>query len=209
MRKVPTQYEYMLMRFCRYICAATTSGAVNFLDPDTLDVVKSWQAYSSKVSDMDAQNNYLVTCGWSSRPYGGATLESFAKVYDLRKLEQLPPIPFHGGPAYVQLHPKLSTTSILSSAIGQVQVVDLMNPNTSNLHQVMLGNYMSHLVLAPSGAAWAIADNDGVVQIWGLSRSKLRYTESAAPVEFADEDIPPPAMCIDSDLYVTHLRKGW
>ncbi|KAL8941516.1 MAG: hypothetical protein Q9216_002198 [Gyalolechia sp. 2 TL-2023] len=200
MEKVSSQHEYMLMRYCRYICAATNSGAINFLDPDTLDVIKSWQAYSSKVSDMDAQSNYLVTCGWSSRPYGGAFLESFAKVYDLRKLEQLPPIPFHGGAAYVQLHPKLSTTSILSSAIGQIQVVDLMNPNTSNLHQVILGNYMSHLVLAPSGAAWAIADNDGVVQIWGLSRSKLRFTESAALVEFADEDIPPPSMGIESDL---------
>ncbi|KAI4168471.1 MAG: hypothetical protein LQ343_006358 [Gyalolechia ehrenbergii] len=200
MAKVSSQHEYMLMKFCRYICAATNSGAINFLDPDTLDVIKSWQAYSSKVSDMDAQNNYLVTCGWSSRPYGGAFLESFAKVYDLRKLEQLPPIPFHGGAAYVQLHPKLSTTSILSSATGQVQVVDLMNPNTSNLHQVILGNYMSHLVLAPSGAAWAIADNDGVVQIWGLSRSKLRYTESAAPVEFADEEFPPPSLGIESEL---------
>ncbi|KAL9603784.1 MAG: hypothetical protein Q9219_000893 [cf. Caloplaca sp. 3 TL-2023] len=199
-KEVSARHEYMLMRNCRYICAATNSGAVDFLDTDTLDVVKSWQAYSSKVSDMDARNNYLVTCGWSSRPYGGAILESFAKVYDLRKLEQLPPIPFHGGPAYVQLHPKLSTTSILSSATGQVQVVDLMNPNASNLQQVVLGNYMSHLVLAPSGAAWAVADNDGVVQIWGLSRSKLRFTESAAPVEFADEDFPPPAMGVDAEL---------
>ena len=195
------------MRFCRYICAATNSGAVNFLDPDTLDVVKSWPAYSSKVSDMDAQNNFLVTCGWSSRPYGGATLESFAKVYDLRKLEQLPPIPFHGGAAFVQLHPKLSTTSILSSVTGQVHVVDLMNPNTSNMHQMTLTNYMSHLVLAPSGSAWAIADNDSNVQIWGLSRNKLRYTESAAPVEFADEDFPLPSMTVDSELYVTYLKR--
>lgn len=198
----------MLMRFCRYICAATNSGAINFLEPDTLDVVKSWPAYSSKVSDMDARNNYLVTCGWSARPYGGANLESFAKVYDLRKLEQLPPIPFHGGAAFVQLHPKLSTTSVLSSVDGQLQVVDLMNPNTSNLHHVVLGNYLSHLILAPSGAAWALADNDGVVQIWAPSRSKLRYTESAAPVEFADEDFPPPAMGIDSDLYVALPEVG-
>lgn len=199
-KQIPSQHEYMLMKSCRYICAATNSGAINFLDPDTLDLVKSWQAYSSKVSDMDTKNDYLVTCGWSSRPYGGAFLESFAKVYDLRKLEQLPPIPFHGGAAYVQLHPKTQTTSILSSATGQVQVVDLMNPNTSNLHQVILGNYMSHLVLAPSGAAWAIADNDGVVQIWGPSRAKLCYAESAAPVEFADEDFPPPSMSIESEL---------
>lgn len=204
-KQVSTQHEYMLMRFCHYICAATSSGAINFIETDTLDVVKSWPAYSSKVSDMDAQNNYLVTCGWSARPYGGAFLESFAKVYDLRKLEQLPPIPFYGSAAYVQLHPKLSTTSILSSTTGQVQVVDLMNPNTSSLHQAALDNYMSHLVLAPSGAAWALADNDGVIHIWGLDQDKLRFNQSAAPVEFADEDFPPPTMGIDSDLYVACL----
>ncbi|KAL8762093.1 MAG: hypothetical protein Q9184_001865 [Pyrenodesmia sp. 2 TL-2023] len=192
--------EYTLMRFCRYLCAATSSGAIDIIDPDTLDVVKSWSAYSSSVSDMDAQDNYLVTCGRSTRPYGGASLESFARVYDLRKLEQLPPIPFHGVAAYVQLHPKLSTTSILCSTHGQVQVVDLMNPNTSNIHQVALHDLISHLVLAPSGAAWALASNDGAVQIWGASRHKLRFTQSAVPVEFADEDFPPPKMDIDSDF---------
>ncbi len=194
--------EYMLMRFCRYLCAATSSGAIDIIDPDTLDVVKSWSAYSSSVSDMDAQDNYLVTCGWSTRPYGGTSLESFARVYDLRKLEQLPPIPFHGLAAFVQLHPKLSTTSILCSTHGQVQVVDLMNPNTSNIHQVALHDLISHLVLAPSGAAWALASNDGSVQVWAASRHKLRFTQSAAPVEFADEDFPPPKLDIDSDLYV-------
>ncbi|KAL8704164.1 MAG: hypothetical protein Q9201_002662 [Fulgogasparrea decipioides] len=199
-RSVTTQYEYMMMKFCRYICAGTNSGAVHFMDPETLKLAKSWQAHSAKLSDMDARNNYLVTCGWSVRPYGPPTLESFAKVYDLRKLEMLPPIPFHGGAAWVQMHPKLSTTSILSSTHGQLQVVDLMNPNTSNLHQANLGNYMSHLVLAPSGAAWALADLDGVVQIWAASRSKLQYTESPTPTEFADEIYPLPLMSIDSDL---------
>lgn len=202
--QVTTQYEYMMMKFCRYVCAGTNSGAVHFMDPDTLRLTKVWQAHSDTLSDMDAQNNYLVTCGWSVRPYGPPTLEGFAKVYDLRKLEMLPPIPFHGGAAFIRMHPKLSTTSILSSNTGRLQVVDLMNPNTSDLHQANL-NYMSHLVLAPSGAAWALADFDGVIQIWAASRSKLQYTESAAPTEFADEVFPLPPMSVHSDLYVDHL----
>ncbi|KAL8701793.1 MAG: hypothetical protein Q9224_000340 [Gallowayella concinna] len=182
----------------------TTSGAVHFLDPDTLLSVKTWQAHSANLSDMDAQDSYLVTCGWSTRPYGQPTLESFAKVYDLRKLEQLPPIPFHGGAAFVQMHPKLSTTSIISSMSGQLQVANILDPNTSHLLQANLGNYMSqsHLVLAPSGAAWALADLDGVIQIWASSLSKLRFTESAAPTEFADEAVQLPFMDIDSDVYV-------
>ena len=189
----------MMMKFCRYVCAGTNTGAVHLLDPDTLSLAKAWQAHSSNLSDMDAQNNYLVTCGWSTRPHGPAAPEHFAKVYDLRKLEQLPPIPFHGGAAFVQMHPKLSTTSIIGSVHGQLQVVDLMNPNTSNLHQANLGDYMSGLILAPSGAAWALVDLTGVVQIWGLSRSKLRFTESAAPTELADETYSPSSMSIESE----------
>ncbi|KAL8676227.1 MAG: hypothetical protein Q9186_007241, partial [Xanthomendoza sp. 1 TL-2023] len=206
-KELPTQHDWYMMKFCRYVCAGTTSGAVHFLDPDTLLSVKTWQAHSANLSDMDAQDSYLVTCGWSTRPYGQPTLESFAKVYDLRKLEQLPPIPFHGGAAFVQMHPKLSTTSIISSMSGQLQVANILDPNTSHLLQANLGNYMSqsHLVLAPSGAAWALADLDGVIQIWASSLSKLRFTESAAPTEFADEAVQLPFMDIDSDVYVKLL----
>ncbi|KAL9037628.1 MAG: hypothetical protein Q9180_003610 [Flavoplaca navasiana] len=196
------QYEWYMMKFCRYICAGTTSGAVHFLEPDTLSSVKTWQAHSANLSDMDAQDSYLVTCGWSTRPYGPPTLESFAKVYDLKKLEQLPPIPFHTGAAFVQMHPKLSTTSIVSSMSGQLQVANILDPNTSNLLQANLGSYMSqsHLVLAPSGAAWALADLEGVIQIWAGSLNNLRFAESAAPTEFADEVFPPTFMDIDSDI---------
>ncbi|KAL8635762.1 MAG: hypothetical protein Q9228_006782 [Teloschistes exilis] len=194
------EYHYTMMKFCRHVCAATDSGAVNFLDPDTLERIESWQAYTDKLSDMYAQNDYLVTCGWSHRPHGTPMLEPFARVYNLRKLKMDSPIPFHGGPAFVQMHPKLFTTSILASATGSLQVVDLMNPNTSSLHQANLANYMTHLVLAPSGAAMALADVDGAVQIWAASKSKVRYTESSTPTEFADEIYPLPPMNIDSDL---------
>ncbi|KAL8812238.1 MAG: hypothetical protein Q9200_001179 [Gallowayella weberi] len=206
---VATQHDWYMMKFCRYVCAGTTSGAVHFLDPETLLSVKTWQAHSANLSDMDAQDSYLVTCGWSTRPYGQPTLESFAKVYDLRKLEQLPPIPFHGGAAFVQMHPKLSTTSIISSMSGQIQVANILDPNTSHLLQANLGNYMSqsHLVLAPSGAAWALADLDGVIQIWASALAKLRFTESGAPTEFADDVIQLPFIDIDSDVYVKFIEK--
>ncbi|KAL8715926.1 MAG: hypothetical protein Q9220_000593 [cf. Caloplaca sp. 1 TL-2023] len=149
---------------------------------------------------MDAQDSYLVTCGWAIRPHGPPTLESFAKVYDLKKFEQLAPISSQGGAAYVQMHPKLSTTSILGSMHGRLQVVDLMNPNTSTLHQANISHCMSHLVIAPSGNAWALVDVGGAVLIWGNPGSKIRYTELMAPTEFADEIPAPLHMGVDSDF---------
>ena len=193
------------MKYCRYICAATSTGLVNFLDPETLTVIRSWQAHTASINDMSAQNNYLVTCGWSTRPYGPPMLDILAKVFDLRKLEQLPPIPFPGGAAFVQMHPKMSTTSVVASQSGQLQVVDLMNPNTSNLHQANLSSYMLNLVLAPSGAAWALIDQENTVHIWG-SQKKLQFTDYANPTEFADEVVPAPMMTLNTKLYVFYFQ---
>lgn len=191
-----------MMKYCHYICAATSTGAINFLHPESLSLEKSWQAHSSSISHMDARNNYLVTCGSSTRPYGPPMLDILAKVFDLRKLEQLAPIPFPGGAAFVQMHPKMSTTSVVASTTGQLQVVDLMNPNTSNIHQARLSSYMINLVLAPSGAVWALADQENSIHIWGSSHKKLQFTEFMNPVEYADEGAPLPHMPVNTDLYV-------
>ena len=188
------------MKFCRYVCAGTNTGSVNFLDPETLTIVKSWQAHTASINDMDAQNNYLVTCGWSTRPYGPPMLDILAKVFDLRKLEQLPPIPFPGGAAFVQMHPKMSTTSVVASQSGQLQVVDLMNPNTSHLHQANLSSYMLNLILAPSGAAWALTDQENAVHLWG-SHKKLHFAEYTNLTEFEDEVTQLPPMSLITNLY--------
>lgn len=200
--QIATDYEYIMMKYCHYICAATSTGAINFLHPESLSLEKSWQAHSSSINHMDARNNYLVTCGSSTRPYGPPMLDILAKVFDLRKLEQLAPIPFPGGAAFVQMHPKMSTTSVVASTTGQLQVVDLMNPNTSNIHQARLSSYMVNLVLAPSGALWALVDQENSIHIWGSSHKKLQFTEFMNPIEYADEVAPLPQMPLNTDLYV-------
>lgn len=187
------------MKNAHYICAATNAGAVNFLDPETLTVVKSWQAHSISIHNMDARDNYLVTCGWSNRNYGPPMLDILAKIFDLRKLEQLPPIPFPGGAAFAQMHPKMSTTSIVASQTGQLQIVDLMNPNTSNIHQARLSSYMLDLVIAPSGAAWALIDQENAVHLWG-SHTKMQFSEFANPTEHADPVTQLPLVPLDSNL---------
>lgn len=190
------------MKYCRYVCAGTVTGRVNVLDPETLTIVKSWQAHPSSIHDMDAQNNYLVTCGWSIRPYGPPMLDILAQVFDLRKLEQLRPIPFPGGAAFVQMHPKMSTTGVVASQTGQLQVVDLMNPDTSNIHQAGLSTYMLNLAVAPSGAAWALTDQENAVHIWGSSK-QLLFAEFADPPEFADDPAPLPLIPLMANVYAS------
>jgi len=58
-------------------------------------------------------------------------------VFDIRTLKQMSPIPFPAGAAFVRMHPRMNTTGIIASQTGQMQVVDLMNPNTTNLRHAM------------------------------------------------------------------------
>jgi PAB-dependent poly(A)-specific ribonuclease subunit 2 len=115
--KLPTEFNYTLMKKARYLCAATDTGSVNALSLTDFSVMKTWKAHGAMVSDMDARNDYLVTCGFSMRHMGSPIVDPLANVYDLKSLAPLPPIPFHAGAAYVRMHPRLHTTSFVASAL--------------------------------------------------------------------------------------------
>lgn len=179
------------MKKQNYICAATSSGSVDMLDANTLKVVKTWRAHSAGINDMDARNNFLVTCGWSPRHQNFHMFDPLANVFDLKTMMPLPPIPFHAGAAFARMHPKMSTTCIVASQTGQLQVVDLMNPNTANLRQANISSYMLGLELAPSGEALALTDGECTIHLWG-SPTKIHFAEFSNATEFAD--VPPATL---------------
>ena len=196
--EIPTQADYTIMKCSRYICAATSSGSVDFLDTSTFQVMKTWQAHTASINDMQVSGNSLVTCGRALRPHGPAMLENLAKVYDLKPMLQMAPIPFPGGAAYVQIHPKLSNTSVLGAPNGQLQVIDLINHNTSNI--VMLGSFITHFIMSSSGNIWGLADENNMVHLWG-SPSKLKnFNDVVQLPEQADELEPVQHISVDDDL---------
>ena len=192
-----------MMKYSHYICAATRTGTVNILDADTLRIVNTLNANNIGICDMDARNNYLVICGLASRQQGAPMPAGLVNVYDLRAMAQLPPIPFHAGASHVQMHPRMSTTCILASQHGQLQVVDIMNSNAVSLRQLNISTRALGLVLAPSGEAFAISEADGMIHLWG-SPTKLHFVEYSNPTEFADTTVPIPWMETNSDVYVIY-----
>ncbi|KAF2396885.1 PAB-dependent poly(A)-specific ribonuclease subunit PAN2 [Trichodelitschia bisporula] len=192
---LPAEDNYSIMKKgSQYICAANGSGAIHILDPGTFKIVKVWQAHSSFVNDMDVKSDFVVTCGASPRQQQGFMLDGLANVYNLKTLLPLPPIPFQAGAAFVRMHPRMSTTSIVASSTGQLQVVDIMNPNAVNLIKqahVYDSTCLTSFELAPSGDALAFANSLGYMHLWG-SPSKIHFTEFSNPLVFADQVIPPP-----------------
>lgn len=192
MSQVPTEHQYSIMKRGRYICAATKSGSVNLLDPVSFAVVKTWNAHSALINDMDAQHDFIVTCGYSLRQGQNYMLDPFLNVFDIKQMSSMPPIPFPAGAAYVRMHPRMLTTSIVVSQTGQLHVVDLMNPNTSNVRQANVLTYLSMFEIAPSGEAMALTDPECYIHLWG-SHSKLHFVDLPTPIEFAtpEEPLPP------------------
>ncbi|KAL4887154.1 PAB-dependent poly(A)-specific ribonuclease subunit pan2 [Aspergillus karnatakaensis] len=190
--KLRTDYHYVIMKKSRYLCAATDTGSVNALSLSDFSIVKSWKAHGAAINDMDARNDLLVTCGFSVRHLGSPIVDPLANVYDLKTLSPLPPIPFHAGAAYVRMHPKLQTTSFVASQTGQLQVVDLMNPNAFKLRQATV-SFMLGIEISPSGEALAINDAECSLQLWG-SPAKIHFNEMSKEVEFADVSSRPPPL---------------
>ncbi|KAJ8119578.1 hypothetical protein ONZ43_g3499 [Nemania bipapillata] len=204
-KHVSTDHKYKIMRrSSRNICAATPGGSVHIIDSINFQVVKMWNAHTAAINDMDAQHDFIVTCGYSLRQQGNYMPDPFVNVFDLKNMVSMSPIPFPAGAAYVRMHPRMSTTSIVMSQIGQMHVVDLMNPNTSNVRQANSLSYFSMIEIAPSGEAVALADGDCSIHLWG-SPSKIHFTEFGRPVETADA--PPTVPRIDFDAWETPLSS--
>jgi PAB-dependent poly(A)-specific ribonuclease subunit 2 len=216
-KQIPTEHQYTIMKRGRYICAATKTGSVNLLDPVSFEVVKSWNAHSALINDMDAQHDFIVTCGFSLRQGQNYVLDPFLNVFDIKKMSSMSPIPFPAGAAYVRMHPRMLTTSIIVSQSGQMHIVDLMNPNTSNVRQANVLSYLNMFEIAPSGEAIALTDVECHIHLWG-SPSKLHFVDLATPVDFAtpEEPIPPvewtpdtPLSSIGMPYYRDVLASAW
>ena len=170
----------------QYICAATTTGSVQLLDLKTLALLKTWKAHMGWINDMDANSSFLVSCGWSPRQQFGNMLDPLAKVFDLKTLMPLPPVPFHAGAAFVRMHPRMLTTGIIASQTGQLQLVDIMNSSMVNVRQVnLVDHHLLNLEIAPSGEALALADSMCTIQLWG-SPSRMAFTNYGNATEFPD-----------------------
>ena len=192
-KQVPTERQYSIMRRGRYICAATENGAVDLLDPVTFALVKTWNAHTAMINDMDAQHDFIVTCGYSLRQGQKYMLDPFLNVFNIRTMSSMPAIPFPAGAAYVRMHPRMLTTSIVVSQTGQMHVVDLMNPNTSNVRQANVMSYLGMFEIAPSGEAIALADAECFIHLWG-SPTKIRFVDLPAPIEYPHIEPPPPQL---------------
>ena len=207
---------YKLLKKGRQICAATDGGEVDILSPNDFSILATWKSHTHTILDIDTKGDYLVTCGQSTRHMGVPMVDPLAKVYDIKQLIQLSPIPFQTGAAYVRLHPKLQTTSIVMSQTGQIQVLDLLDPLNITLKQASV-QFIQSVEISTSGDALLINDTSGIIYLWGPP-SGIRFNAMSKETEFADSNHAPtpqvdwhesPLNAVGIPYYTERLLSAW
>ncbi|EPE04927.1 pab-dependent poly -specific ribonuclease subunit pan2 [Ophiostoma piceae UAMH 11346] len=182
-RQIKTEECYTMMkRNSRFICAATDHGTVDIIDPTTFEVLKSWNAHSALIHDMDVQADFLVTCGATLKQQGAVMFDPYVNLFDLKQMTSMAPIPFPPCAAFVRMHPRMVTTAIVASTSGQIHIIDLMSPNTSSVKQANIASYLARIEISPTGEALVLADNDCFMHLWG-SPSRIQFTEYPVLIE--------------------------
>lgn len=121
-------------------------------------------------------------------------LDPLAKVFDLKTLMPLPPVPFHVGAAYVRMHPRMLSTGIIASRSGQMQFIDIVNSTMVGMRQInLVDSYLAGVEVASSGESLALIDSVCSLQLWGIpTNTSMRFTNHSHPTEFPDSEQPNP-----------------
>jgi hypothetical protein len=141
------------------IVSGSLDGCIRTHDPRTalireLNTETVSKAHASGFAGIECSGNFLFTIGWGlrysvslfpptphrlnltnrqSRPIP----DQLVKVYDMRTMRPLPPVAFSAGPAFINVLPKRSSTIVIASSQGLINVVDVSNASTaSEFHQV-------------------------------------------------------------------------
>ncbi|KAH7889997.1 PAB-dependent poly-A-specific ribonuclease subunit PAN2 [Phlebopus sp. FC_14] len=207
------------------LLSASADGFVRVHDART-GVLKesgdcSVQAHSAGVQDLQATSNFFFTIGWSLRR-GHEFPDPLVKVYDLRTMRPLPPLPFSDGPAFINLLPKHSSSLVVTSVQGLVNVVDVSDfGNTSGFYQLDTTSYITSAAVSSNGSYLAFGDADGLIHLMTAAEESSEPFFNGfegQPVDWADipaalPDIiwtdSTPLNSIGMPYYNNRLLSSW
>jgi PAB-dependent poly(A)-specific ribonuclease subunit 2 len=189
------------MKNGRYLFAASNLGNVSFRDPSSYRQEHSLQFHSGGISSMDVLGNFIVTTGYSLR---GSNLVSdpLVKVFDLRMMKFLVPIPFPTGPCIARFHPNYASTILAASQQGAMILNDVNDTTQirTQFFSTTLSGFLTGLEFSPSGEMIGIGDSFGSYQIW-TQRDTARINNLSRPSQYRDIENKMHPESFDDDMY--------
>ncbi|KAF8274229.1 PAB-dependent poly-A-specific ribonuclease subunit PAN2 [Lactarius quietus] len=148
------------------------------------------KAHASEMQGLQSSVLQFPTTSRQSRPVP----DPLVKIYDLRSLKPLPPVPFPAGPAFINVLPKRSSSLVVTSNQGLVNIVDTSNPTSANeFYQLDTPAFISSAAVSLTGAYMAFGDADGIIHIMTAANEDMPFNGyEGQPVEWADSPDPLP-----------------
>ena len=143
----------------------------------------------------------MCSSGRQGRPYP----DPLVKVYDLRNLKALPPIPFSNGPSFITRLPNRPSTLAITSSQGLVQIVDTTNPTTNEFYQLDAPSYISSVAVSPTAAYMAFGDSDGAIHLLSAAEEEAMLPFNGfegKPLDWPDNPEPLPDIQWTDRTYV-------
>ncbi|KIL69643.1 hypothetical protein M378DRAFT_184057 [Amanita muscaria Koide BX008] len=225
-REVVTPSLVTHLQFSRTaLVSGSSDGYLRVHDPRTgmvrPNAEGSVMVHRCGIQGIQATGNLIFTIGLGerqSRPFP----DPLVKVYDMRTMRPLQPVPFSSGPAFIQLLPKRASSIIVTSNQGLINMVDVSNPSSSSeFYQLDLASYITSAAVSPTGAYMAFGDADGAIHILsqaeesselplnGFDGQPIELANTAAPAPMIEWDSDTPLNSVGLSFYDTELLSAW
>ncbi|KAF9532295.1 ubiquitin carboxyl-terminal hydrolase-domain-containing protein [Crepidotus variabilis] len=151
------------------------------------------KAHPRSLQGLQVAGNLIFTIGMGERQ-GRPIPDPLVKTYDIRTMRALPPIPFSAGPSFIHAVPKRSSTLVVASAEGLINVVDAINSSAMNeFYQLDTSSYLTASAISPNAAYLAFADSGGIIHLMSQAESDAPFNGfEGQPAPMADLPAPMP-----------------
>jgi PAB-dependent poly(A)-specific ribonuclease subunit 2 len=208
-----------LMKRGKLIACASAAGEVHLRDPRNLDLQHTLSTHPAGIFDMDLQGNLLITCGYGERA-DRLFSDKMIKVFDLRTLRALPPVPFPPSPFALKFHPRFTTVAAVLSQSGMYQFAEVGTPGavpTVGFNQLAIsGQTCTAFDLSVSGEVLVVGDSLGLLHQCSdrpssVLNSYARTPDLAAPLVIPSFDIEEdtPLSVVGMPHYDEMLLSSW
>ncbi|KAF7323198.1 PAN2-PAN3 deadenylation complex catalytic subunit PAN2 [Mycena chlorophos] len=203
------------------ILSGASDGYIRTHDPRTAATKPDGQfmAHYAGIQGLQTTGNLVFTIGLGIRQSRPIT-DTFVKVYDLRTMRPLAPIPFSSSPAFINVLPKRSSSIVVTSSQGLVNIVDV-STSANEFYQLDLSSYVTSVALSPTGVYIACGDADGMVHLLtqadeesdlpfnGFDGQPLEIPDRPAPVPDIEWTDSTPLSSIGMPYYDSKLLSSW
>ncbi|KAL7004824.1 poly(A)-specific ribonuclease [Cystobasidiomycetes sp. EMM_F5] len=192
-RKVPVTSPVSFVRRSKLICCGHADGEVVLHDPRSLASEHSFKAHASGLSGLETDGNLVYTYGYSLSRRGTPIVDPIVKVFDVRNLRSMAPVSFPHLPAFMRPHPRNSSTIVVVSAQGHIQVSDINNPTNLQFYNIETDSYLTAMAMSSTGEGMAFTDADGSLHVWSsvAAPEVPRFSRSDIPIDLPQPPEPP------------------